>query len=265
MAVGIVVVSHSPALAAAVVDLARRMLPPTSSVTIAVAAGTADGLLGTDATAIVDALTEADAASAGAGTVVLMDLGSAVLSAQAAVDFCDPDVAGRAVLCSAPLVEGLIVAAVAADGGADREQVAAQARGALAAKADQVGDDGSAPGGARTTRAGGDPTPEAAGWQAEGRARLRNRDGLHARPAARFVSVAAGFDGVEAQVGIGGTDTWAAADSMIEIALLAARRGDELAIRARAERPEQATEAVRALVAAIDAGLGEAVELLPGE
>ena len=61
-----------------------------------------------------------------------MDLGSAVLSAELALELLDDDARDRVVLCPAPLVEGLVVAAVAAAGGADRDEVAAEAAGALA-------------------------------------------------------------------------------------------------------------------------------------
>ena len=71
-----------------------------------------------------------------------MDLGSAVLSAELALELLDDDVRGRVVLCPAPLVEGLVVAAVAAAGGAGTDEIAAEAAGALAGK---IGHLGSAP------------------------------------------------------------------------------------------------------------------------
>lgn len=86
---GIVVVSHSRQLAGAAVDLTRRLMP-ASRVRLETAAGTAEGALGTDAMAIVEAVGRADD---GEGVVVLMDLGSAVMSAQTAVEFLDPEVA----------------------------------------------------------------------------------------------------------------------------------------------------------------------------
>ena len=132
---GLVVVSHSRALADAAVALAAEMLHG-SKVRIAVAAGLDATTFGTDATAIVDAINAADD---GDGVVVLMDLGSAVLSAEMALDMVDPDVRERAVLCPAPLVEGLVVAAVAAAGGAGPAEVAAEAVGSLAAKQFHVG------------------------------------------------------------------------------------------------------------------------------
>ena len=67
--------------------------------------------------------------------VVLMDLGSAVLSAELALDLVDPDVRERAVLCPAPLVEGLVVAAVAAAGGAARPRSPPRRSASLAGEA----------------------------------------------------------------------------------------------------------------------------------
>jgi phosphocarrier protein FPr len=136
--VGIVVVAHSRALADAAVALAGEMLAEGSRPPIEVAAGLDEHTFGTDAAAIEAAISAADDASQGAGVVVLMDLGSAVLSAELATELLDDEVRERAVLCPAPLVEGLIVAAVTAAGGAPRADVAAEAAGALAGKLAQL-------------------------------------------------------------------------------------------------------------------------------
>jgi phosphoenolpyruvate---glycerone phosphotransferase subunit DhaM len=128
--VGLVVVSHSRALADAAVVLARGMLPGRE-LAVEVAAGDVDGGLGTDATAISAAITAADS---GDGVVVLMDLGSAVLSAETALELLDDDVRERVVLSPAPLVEGLVGAAVIAATGAPRDRVAAEALRGLAPK-----------------------------------------------------------------------------------------------------------------------------------
>ena len=130
MPVGLVVVSHSRALADAAVLLARGMLPGRE-LAIEVAAGDVDGGLGTDATAIAEAMTAADS---GDGVVVLMDLGSAVLSAETALELVDDDVRRGVVLSPAPLVEGLVGAVVTAAVGATRDQVAAEALRGLAPK-----------------------------------------------------------------------------------------------------------------------------------
>jgi phosphoenolpyruvate---glycerone phosphotransferase subunit DhaM len=128
--VGLVVVSHSRALADAAVELARGMLPGRD-LAVEVAAGDIDGGLGTDATAIAEAVTAVDS---GDGVVVLMDLGSAVLSAETALDLLDDDARERVVLSPAPLVEGLVGAVVTAAAGASRAQVAAEALRGLAPK-----------------------------------------------------------------------------------------------------------------------------------
>ena len=145
---GLVVVSHSRALAEAAVSLAAEMLHG-SEVRIAVAAGLDATTFGTDATAIVEAIGAADD---GAGVVVLMDLGSAVLSAEVALEMVDSDVRARTLLCPAPLVEGLVVAAVAAAGGAGPDEVAAEAVGSLAAKQSTVGVTGAVDDASRAVR-----------------------------------------------------------------------------------------------------------------
>ena len=130
MPVGLVVVSHSRPLADAAVVLARGMLPGRD-LAVEIAAGDVDGGLGTDATAIAAAIASADS---GDGVVVLMDLGSAVLSAETALELLDDDLRERVVLSPAPLVEGLIGAAVIAATGAPRDRVAAEALRGLAPK-----------------------------------------------------------------------------------------------------------------------------------
>ena len=120
--VGIVVVSHSAQIAAGTVELARQM--GGDDLRIEAAGGTADGSLGTDAAAIMAAIVAADG---GAGVVVLMDLGSAVLATQTALELLGADVAARVRLSRGPLVEGAIVAAVQASVGDDLAAVLAAA------------------------------------------------------------------------------------------------------------------------------------------
>ena len=81
--VGVVVVSHSPDLARAAVNLALQMVHGPAP-HIEIAAGTSDDRLGTDPTAVAQAVVAADD---GEGVVVIMDLGSAVLSAELALEF----------------------------------------------------------------------------------------------------------------------------------------------------------------------------------
>src|SRR3569833_2840179 len=98
--VGLVVVGHSRALARAAVALAAEMVPD-GRVPIEVAAGLDEATSGTDATAIMAAITSADR---GDGVVVLMDLGSAVLSTELALELLADDVRQKVTLSAAPLV-----------------------------------------------------------------------------------------------------------------------------------------------------------------
>ena len=90
-----------------------------------------DRPLGTDAALIARAI---EAAWADDGVLVLMDLGSAVLSAEMAAEMMPDERRSRLVLCEAPLVEGAVAAAVAARLGDPLDKVAAEARGGLAGK-----------------------------------------------------------------------------------------------------------------------------------
>ncbi len=117
--VGLVVVSHSATAAAGIVDVAAEMGGDT---TIEAAGG--DNGIGTDADRISDALA---AATDGDGVVVLVDLGSAVMNAEVAVEMHD----GEAVIADAPVLEGAVNAAVAAtDPTATLESVVEQAEAA---------------------------------------------------------------------------------------------------------------------------------------
>ncbi|MCU7822499.1 PTS-dependent dihydroxyacetone kinase phosphotransferase subunit DhaM [Kitasatospora sp. DSM 101779] len=115
--VGVVLVSHSPALAAGLAELLAEL--GAGEVRVAVAAGSADGGLGTSDAKVAGALDEADG---GGGVAVLADLGSAVLTARLVL-------AERpgAVLVDAPFVEGAVAAAVTASTGAPLDEVVAAA------------------------------------------------------------------------------------------------------------------------------------------
>ena len=125
MSVGLVVVSHSAKIAEGVVELAGQM---AKGVRIQAAGGTDDGGIGTDATLIAEAIANADE---GDGVLVLVDLGSAVLSAQVAIDeLIEEEARGRVRITEAPVVEGAVVAAIQAGTGSALDQVDQAARGA---------------------------------------------------------------------------------------------------------------------------------------
>ena len=115
MTVGIVLVSHSPALAGAAAELAAALAGP--EVTIKAAGGTDDGRFGTSIELIQAAVTEADS---GDGVCVLMDMGSSVLTAKTLLEDLEDSEPGDAPvvrLADAPFVEGAVAAAVLASTG----------------------------------------------------------------------------------------------------------------------------------------------------
>ena len=121
--VGLVVVSHSSRIAEGTAELAAQMAGP--DVRIVPAGGLQDGSIGTDAARIAIAIGEADA---GAGVVVLADLGSAVLATRTALDLLgNPD---NVRLSRGPIVEGAVIAAVQASTGSGLDDVLEAAEGA---------------------------------------------------------------------------------------------------------------------------------------
>ncbi|HEV8687994.1 MAG TPA: dihydroxyacetone kinase phosphoryl donor subunit DhaM [Gaiellaceae bacterium] len=117
--VGIILVSHSEALASGLMDLARQVAGP--DVEIIAAAGGPDGSLGTDGARVLDALRRG---ARGSGAVVLMDLGSSVLSVKAALGQLEDEELHRLQVADAPFVEGTVAAAVTASTGATAAEVA---------------------------------------------------------------------------------------------------------------------------------------------
>ncbi|GAB6898229.1 hypothetical protein JCM9957A_13190 [Kineosporia succinea] len=230
--VGIVVVSHSRPLARAVVALAGEMAP---GVTVAIAAGLDEETLGTDAVAISEAIASVDGE---AGVLVLMDLGSAVLSAELALEFVEvPD---RVLLCSAPLVEGLVAAVVTAASGATRAEVAAEARNGLAGKQSQLGDHGRPPDDASVSPAAANPPASFTVTPAHG---------LHARPAARLVTLLRDLDAVVEIRNATTGSAWVPATSLSRVATLGLLNGHEMQARASGPQAGDALAAIGALAA----------------
>ncbi|MEB0001481.1 dihydroxyacetone kinase phosphoryl donor subunit DhaM [Cryobacterium sp. RTC2.1] len=234
--VGLVFVSHSSLIARGLVDLARQMAP---TVRMLPAGGTDDDRIGTSFAKVAAGI---EAAEAGRGVVVLCDLGSAILTAESALDFLDDDTRSRVVIVDAPLVEGAVAAAVAAQIGGDLPAVESAARSA-----------GAAYSGAPSAQA---PVPAAdAGSGQSGTdttvmrtVTLINADGLHARPAAEFVTLAATL-GVP--VTVNGRD----AASLLAIMGLGLTRGARVELSASGAG---AAAAVDALATLLESGFGEA-------
>lgn len=231
MSVGLVFVSHSARIAEGLVELARQMAP---EVTLVAAGGMDDGGIGTSFDLVTAAIEQAET---GDGVLILCDLGSAILTAETALDFLEDAERARVAIVDAPLVEGGVAAAVAAQGGADRDGVAAAARTAVPAAA--------VPAAASQLPATADAPTDAAAYSRV--VRIVNRDGLHARPAADFVTLAGTFP---AEVTVNGED----AKSLLAIMGLGLVRGHDAEIAT--EDPE-GRDAVDALADLLASGFGE--------
>ena len=237
--VGIVLVSHSAALAKAALVLAQEMLHG-KPVPIRLAAGLDERTFGTDAVQIMEAISEADD---GAGVVVLMDLGSAVLSAELALELLDDEAArGRVLLCPAPMVEGLVVAAVAAAGGATRDEVCAEAMAALEGKRSQLGVAEDEP-----PQESGQLVAAEPGTPLEGTFVVTNAHGLHARPAAKLVQEIRSLDAVVMLRNISTGAGPVPASSLSRVATLGALRGHEIQVSATGSHAREALDHVLAL------------------
>jgi PTS hybrid protein len=115
--VGIVLVSHSAALAEGTAELAGQIGGGT--VTIATAGGTDDGRIGTSIAKVERALRLADG---GVGVVILPDLGSSVLTVRALL--AEPeDLPEPIAVADGPFVEGAVAATVTAAAGGDIKAV----------------------------------------------------------------------------------------------------------------------------------------------
>ncbi|QCX81359.1 PTS-dependent dihydroxyacetone kinase, phosphotransferase subunit DhaM [Streptomyces sp. YIM 121038] len=124
--VGIVLVSHSAAVAESVAALARDLASGGGTVPVAPAGGTADGGLGTSSDLVAAAAHRVDR---GAGVAILADLGGAVLTVRALVAE-EAELPALTRLVDAPFVEGAVAAVVTASTGADLTAVAAAAQDA---------------------------------------------------------------------------------------------------------------------------------------
>jgi multiphosphoryl transfer protein len=240
--VGIVLVSHSARLAEGTAELARQM--GGAELQLEAAGGLEDGTIGTDAQRVRAAI---ERVMSDDGVLVIMDLGSALMSAEMAVELLGGD--GRVELSEAPFVEGAVAAAVAAGGGASLDDVRAEASNSIGMKAAQLGIEAAAP--SRVAS----PEAEAAPEGPQVLIPVLNEIGLHARPAALVAELANRFD----------ADLWLAkpggagpvsARSLTGLMTLVARKGDELV--ATASGPE-ADEALVALTQLALEGFGEGV------
>ncbi len=230
--IALVLVSHSAKLAEGVRDLAQQMTQ--GRVPIAVAGGIDDeqNPIGTDPIKIMEAITEVYSPD---GVIVLMDIGSALMSAETAFDLLDPDWREHLHLCAAPFVEGAVIAAVQAGLGSSVAQVMEAAQGALAAKQQYLGVATPAP-----------VAPSAPPATAHSLTiALPNRLGIHARPAARIVGLAGKHN---ARLSLRKGAQTVDGRNITQVMLLDARQGDTIEFLADGAEAAALLADVQALV-----------------
>ena len=217
---GLVLISHSGTLVEGLRDMVAQVAG--DEVAVGTAGGTEDGRLGTSAPRIAAALRSTLAASPD-GVLVLLDLGSAALSLELALEELEPLERDRVRVSEAPLVEGAILAAVQASIGASLAEVGRRRRGR--------GLDG------RSSR--GPDVPEL-------RLVVNDPAGLHARPAARFVQAASRF---ESRIVIRQGDREADAKSLIALLGLTIRPSSEIVLAADGPDADAALDGLAAELA----------------
>ncbi|MCC5606732.1 phosphoenolpyruvate--protein phosphotransferase [Nostoc sp. CHAB 5834] len=240
--IGIVIVSHSKQLALGVRELAAQMVQGQVSIAVAAGIEDPDNPLGTDPIQVYEAIASVFSDD---GVLVLMDLGSALLSAEMAIEFLPEAQQQKVYLCEAPLVEGAIAAVVAAAAGRDIHQVMAEARGALLAKATQLGVVSSS----LSLVSQNTPTTNIESPTREIRLIVSNRLGLHARPAAQFVGTAARFQSQILVRNLTRNTELVRGDSINQVTTLGVRQGHELLITATGSDADEALTALQGLFA----------------
>ena len=247
--VGLVLVSHSRALAIAVQQLVTSISGLKLSIAIAAGAGPERAELGTDAAEILDGI---NSVMSEAGVLVLLDIGSAILSAETALEFLDDAQRQKVRLCGGPFVEGAVAAGVLAALGASLDEVSREAEKALRHKAEHF--DASAEDGddlqADETISGSEAFLAAP-------VIVRDPHGLHARPAAEFIRLAATFNCEILVRNLTNGKGPASAKSMSALAAIEILQGHEIQIAARGP---DARSAITELKSRIEAGLGETLK-----
>ncbi|CCO24897.1 phosphoenolpyruvate--protein phosphotransferase [Maridesulfovibrio hydrothermalis] len=237
--VGLVIVSHSQTLAQGVLELAEQMT--RGSVVMEAAGGIddPDNPIGTDPMKVMMAI-ESVAAQSEEGVLVIMDLGSALMSAETALDFLPDEVKKKVLLCSAPIVEGTMAAAVQASVGASLKEVSAEAGAALNVKIEQL-----APITGESVQTSGPAQEEVLeGENISIDLPIMNKMGLHARPAANIVAEAGKF---KSTIQIRKDDKTASAKSINQVALLAVKNGETITVTATGPDAQLAIDSLKAL------------------
>ncbi|QRE99489.1 phosphoenolpyruvate--protein phosphotransferase [Escherichia coli] len=234
--VAIVIVSHSLRLAQGIEELALQM--SGVDVPLAIAAGIDDpqNPIGTDAIAIMSAI---ESVWSPDGVLVLMDMGSALLSTEMALELLSEEQRSAIYLLAAPVVEGAMSAVTSAAAGLSVTEIIAEVDLALCAKQQQL---------MPSSTAGEvipaiSPVNHCDEWQTFCWT-IRNPHGIHARPAASILKVSAQYS---ANIIVIKGDKRASTRSLNELAMLGVRCGDEIIFQAEGTDASDALKAIETL------------------
>lgn len=244
--VSIVIVSHSRRLAEGLLELAAQATHDKVAMAIAAGIDDPETPLGTDAVAVMHAIEQVYSPD---GVLVLLDMGSAILSADMALELLSPEKVDGVKVCPAPLVEGTIAASVAAASGLPIERVWMEAHGALTAKYQalaqrqpQMNSSPSAPLNRSPAQPPDNECPQdqtlTFSWT------LHLPHGLHLRPAAVLAAELGHF---EAQIWLSTNGKTVNAKRLNNLMGLGVRHGDTLRFTVNGKDAKEAIAALKAL------------------
>jgi phosphocarrier protein FPr len=253
--VGIVLVSHSRALALSVQELVRSMTGPTLPLAIAAGAGDDHKELGTDAVEIAEAIVSV---RGNEGVLVLMDMGSAILSSETALDLLDEPLRANIRFCAAPFVEGAVASGVIANLGASLDEVCAEALASLKQKEGALSSGHPVESAKPQT-----PIPHSNGIaknEATTRLTIRNLHGLHARPAARLITETRPFRSAITVRNLTNHRGPVSIKSLSSLAGLEILQGNEIEVAATGD---DASDALKKIAELVEDGLGDSLAPSP--
>lgn len=234
--VSLVIVSHSARLAEGIYELVNQMSQGKTKIALAAGIDDIENPIGTDAVAVMNAVESVYDSS---GVLIMVDMGSAILSAEMAVDLLEPEVAKNIRICAAPILEGAISASVAASAGLDIGTVEKEAHSSLGPKYKALNQEKylSTIDDTEESSLGEDDCVEFQ-WT------VCNPHGIHARPSAAIVNLMSKF---VADVEIIHCDERASAKSLNGVSVLGIRKGDTITIRATGSDAKEAVEEFKEL------------------
>jgi phosphocarrier protein FPr len=247
--VGIVLVSHSRPLAMGLQVFVQTMTGAKLPLAVAAGVGEDRSELGTDAIEIAEAIRSVMSDD---GVLVLMDVGSAILSAETALDLVDTGMRPKIRLSSGPFLEGAISAGVTASLGVGLNEVAYEAEHSLHQKLAHFELEPESASAHRVEAAAESEAAPAASCVLA----VKNLHGLHARPSARLIRESARFQADVTVENVTAHKGPVTARSLSALASLEVRQGQEMRVTATGPEAQQALQAIRALV---EGGLGDHV------